>query len=35
MTTSFLPQGGGYKNLRVYQITEVIDDPLAMTIPYS
>lgn len=26
MTTSFLPQGGGYKNLRVYQITEVIYD---------
>lgn len=26
MTTSFLPQGGGYKNLRMYQITEVIYD---------
>ena len=26
MTTNFLPQGGGYKNLRVYQITEVIYD---------
>ena len=26
MTTNFLPHGGGYKNLRVYQITEVIYD---------
>lgn len=26
MTTGFLPQGGGYKKLRVYQVTEIIYD---------
>lgn len=26
MSTGFLPQGGGYKKLRVYQVTEIIYD---------